>query len=1015
MTKPVAEHLRNARWFMKTITGVVVVAFANLTLQPLAIAASLPAAPKQTERAETNDEKLEHTLHRIEDRLERLDGKLQKREAADTDKAELRALRQSLETLDTTALQDFAAIAQHIADKKLPSAIRQRHEDAVKQYLAEMTALKANLDAVDTARDETERGVKLKKAKTELAEKRKKHRREPLQPNKLPERVLKPNKNNKPKNSRQEYSAAGLLGNPAVQLAAHGNFVVSGLPGASDPAYLGATPEVVLSDAIRALADELEHDPVKIFNWVYANTEWIPTWGAIQNSDAALATRKGNAFDLASLLVALLRASGIPARYVHGTIDVPTTKFMNWAGGFTHSDGAWELASASGLPIVGMTSGGEVKAFRIEHVWVEAALDFRPSRGAVNRSADTWVALDPSFKQYVQEQAYDVYRMLNFNGGQFMANYFADTADKTPYQYYSGLVMAALDTQIPDWTLKGLYGHERVSPIKETIGGNLRLFAASLPYKMVVKGYTAAQIPESLRHRVDIGLANDPRYGVDASYSISLPELGKDRLTLSYIPESAADDAVVNDYGSLFSAPAYLVRVKPVLRRNGVTVAVGNGTTLGEKQHVVLNLMAPTVSAIEIDKKVTAGSYNAIVVQGQKSAISQPSLSMQQLMANAERNEQGLANMDDLLGQLLHNIGIGWFFHWVYERDFYATTTQVAYTTLPSQAFVTADVTTHYFFGLPRSVSIGIFNIDAHRDTLAMGAINGEGQRKKDFMILGGMTGSSWEHLIYEGFLNVPAGSAVKLLKLATAQGIPVYRINRGNSAQILPLLSIPGEDLLDITNAINAGMEVTVSRTDVRLDDNYSGVGYIVLDPETGAGPYYLSGGLAGGVAFSVEEWKQQVYNKPRVTALARNLVVGWAKVLIGTPYGFGCKDPFFTPPNNYCLDRYGPDDVLRIDCSGLVAFAYDMIGFPFFNGKNAVQQHGTIESLPGSFPPENEARAGDIIFWQNTYKPGISHVGLFLEPGLWIAAQSKEVGIYRNTPYWAQRFLDIGSVLGN
>ncbi len=45
---------------------------------------------------------------------------------------------------------------------------------------------------------------------------------------------------------------------------------------------------------------------------------------------------------------------------------------------------------------------------REEHVWVEAAIDFYPSRGAVNKSADSWVALDGSFKQYEDLQGLDV-------------------------------------------------------------------------------------------------------------------------------------------------------------------------------------------------------------------------------------------------------------------------------------------------------------------------------------------------------------------------------------------------------------------------------------------------------------------------------------------------------------------------------------------------------------------------------------------------------------------------------
>jgi len=84
--------------------------------------------------------------------------------------------------------------------------------------------------------------------------------------------------------------------------------------------------------------------------------------------------------DIASLTVALLRASQIPARYVHGTIDVPIEQFNNWAGGFTSSDAAVDFAASGGIPTAAMISGGKIDEARLEHVWVEAAIDYFPSR-----------------------------------------------------------------------------------------------------------------------------------------------------------------------------------------------------------------------------------------------------------------------------------------------------------------------------------------------------------------------------------------------------------------------------------------------------------------------------------------------------------------------------------------------------------------------------------------------------------------------------------------------------------
>src|SRR5262249_6512472 len=46
------------------------------------------------------------------------------------------------------------------------------------------------------------------------------------------------------------------------------------------------------------------------------------------------------------------------------------------------------------------TAGGTIRALRIEHVWVEAWVDFVPSRGAKNLAPDTWVPMDAAIKAY---------------------------------------------------------------------------------------------------------------------------------------------------------------------------------------------------------------------------------------------------------------------------------------------------------------------------------------------------------------------------------------------------------------------------------------------------------------------------------------------------------------------------------------------------------------------------------------------------------------------------------------
>ena len=50
-----------------------------------------------------------------------------------------------------------------------------------------------------------------------------------------------------------------------------------------------------------------------------------------------------------------------------------------------------------------------------------------------------------------------------------------------------------------------------------------------------------------------------------------------------------------------------------------------------------------------------------------------------------------------------------------------------------------------------------------------------------------------------------------------------------------------------DIRNGVNAGKTVTVSERPITLN-GWTGTGYTILDPYSGAGAYMIGGGLDGG-----------------------------------------------------------------------------------------------------------------------------------------------------------------------
>ena len=170
-------------------------------------------------------------------------------------------------------------------------------------------------------------------------------------------------------------------------------------------------PEVVFGSAapeIQAKADALGHDAVRIYEFVRNEVEYEHYYGVLKGPRATLAALRGNDYDQAELLVSLLRASGIPARFVRGRVRLDGTQINNWLGttivngysGYLFIRRA-ELAPVLNDPIAGSSWAAGLTDFL--HVWVEAQVPMAEYRGSSplatpSSTSKIWVPLDPSFK-----------------------------------------------------------------------------------------------------------------------------------------------------------------------------------------------------------------------------------------------------------------------------------------------------------------------------------------------------------------------------------------------------------------------------------------------------------------------------------------------------------------------------------------------------------------------------------------------------------------------------------------
>jgi uncharacterized membrane protein len=90
----------------------------------------------------------------------------------------------------------------------------------------------------------------------------------------------------------------------------------------SDPGILASTPDANTTDPyIQEEAAKLNYDPQQIFDFLHTDIGYNSYLGSLRGARGTLWSSAGNALDVASLGVALMRASGIPAQYAEGTLS----------------------------------------------------------------------------------------------------------------------------------------------------------------------------------------------------------------------------------------------------------------------------------------------------------------------------------------------------------------------------------------------------------------------------------------------------------------------------------------------------------------------------------------------------------------------------------------------------------------------------------------------------------------------------------------------------------------------
>ena len=804
-------------------------------------------------------------------------------EQPNPDRSRIGKLIGEIEEFDQKIRADFAATENDLRNKNVSATILKRHQDFVAQYQENMEALKEGLKVYDPGflgmnqlfslgEDSKAKEAKVKDIKKKLKDKWIPKEFNPFKDGQFP----KKNVDFKPREPETSPSIQPAYEyTPLLQASSFNSNSIATY--SSTPADLAETIEVRLTPEIKELARELDYNPVKIYEYVHNNIDYAPYYGSVKGAQETLWQKAGNDFDQASLLIALLRASGIPCRYVYGVVRIPFEQVKNWVG-IEDDRSALNFFATNGIPSKALLIGDKVAFLEKEHVWVEAYIPLTHYHGSsVAQAGKAWAPMDPSFKEYEEKPGIDIASKIPFDKQEFtsrfeqklivhdngnaLSNIDQELFTETIKKYYAS-VYNYIQSEMSNATVEEIIGSRSIVPQKYAV------LPLGLPYQVQSVQKEMAALDNSYRQSLRITIEDISYFNsTSCSFTATIPELGSRKLTIRYVAATPEDEAILESYlpkphpdGTpnepeefLTSLPAYLIKVKPQIMVDDEVKATGQPISLGTEQSMTMEFIYPTLASEPIDQiqnMIRAGAVYGITLDTGKVVnehLNRKKQAIGDTIQAIESNNFENVSLKGTQSDILHTIGLRYFHALDTYNGIFEKTTKTRAIRMVSEAITAFEIKTAYLFGMPRSVSPGGISIDVDRDLHAVCSRDGDREKIKEYNMNCGSIGSYLEGNVLESMFGARGVSTIHILSAANLQGNKIYHITRENINTVLPNLQYGYELKATIQNLVQSGKEITIPEQNVNID-GWIGTGYIALNPENGTGAYMIAGGLNGG-----------------------------------------------------------------------------------------------------------------------------------------------------------------------
>jgi len=602
-------------------------------------------------------------------------------------------------------------------------------------------------------------------------------------------------------------------------------------PGAvSDPSLLASTPDADTNDPfIQEEAAALSYDPSQIFNFLHTQIGYSSYLGSVRGARGTLWSSAGNALDVASLGVALMRASGIPAQYVQGTLSQSNAQELI----LSMFPASYQTLGhiPAGTQVSDPANDPQLLSETESHYW------FQFDAGSGMQDADplmpgatigqTFTASTGTFTAV----AADLEATTEI---QLVAE-IDNTADSL-----SGL-SGLTDTTVLDQTFDdvALVGH----PL--TIGNFVNSSTSGSIFTETVNTYS----PYLIVGRDSLDFRNDQIIpGQDYQEVLTNFPFGSQILTGLFLKiDLTAADGTVTSYEKTL-----VDRIGTAARQNGTSSASVSVSPTSAPIISPLDLTTVSIMPGEFDRALLSSYSN------QLNTLSNELDQFQQTNAGASlANDPATAQLSQQATSLLSalfvaversRIALYQSLSDTYTSVFASEAQVVAYADSPKISIAQSQVTTDTNGNFTVS-----FELDLLKDDVR--AIVAPGQNAAaaiGFQIVRGFTDAGFESIVFGSAAQNPPGSAVTtaistqtIFTLAQQQGIPLVALTSSNQL-LLGALDIPADSKALISQALAQGQVVVLPEQTVPIDGQQR-LAWYEVNPTTGNTTGVLDDGSHG------------------------------------------------------------------------------------------------------------------------------------------------------------------------